>query len=287
VPQLKPDHWAIQMFNNDRRAPERLIAHYVMERAFANRLVTASQADRAEVYGQVYSELFRSLPDHPQKTRARTRETTSMMQSLCLLKQYLTPEASFLEIGCGDAALAFEAAERVGVAFALDVTDELIDFRRAPKNFRFLRTAGRDIPLASESIDVAYSNQLMEHLHPDDAKDQLREIVRVLKPGALYRCITPSRVTGPHDISCYFDDSATGLHLQEYDSVAMKEIFRSAGFRQVKFCVSVKDTQIFMPHWLLRSMELLLLAMPPDARGKFARVNTVRLVAGLDVIGIK
>jgi hypothetical protein len=34
-------------------------------------------------------------------------------------------------------------------------------------------------------------------------KTQL-EINRILKPGGQYLCATPSRVTGPHDISVFF-----------------------------------------------------------------------------------
>jgi predicted SAM-dependent methyltransferase len=37
----------------------------------------------------------------------------------------------------------------------------------------------------AESVDLAYSNQLMEHLHPDDASEQLANVYRALKPGGV------------------------------------------------------------------------------------------------------
>ena len=54
-------------------------------------------------------------------------------------------------------------------------------------------------------------------MHLADAEAQLREMQRVLSPGGAYWCRTPNRVTGPHDISCFFDQVATGFHLLEYD----------------------------------------------------------------------
>ena len=40
---------------------------------------------------------------------------------------------------------------------------------------------------------------------PEDAVEQLRHLHAALAPGGVYLCITPSRLTGPHDISYLFD----------------------------------------------------------------------------------
>jgi hypothetical protein len=58
----------------------------------------------------------------------------------------------------------------------------------------------------------------MEHLHPEDALEQLQKIRRTLARGGVYVCITPNRVNGPHDVSGLFDDEARGLHLREYST---------------------------------------------------------------------
>jgi len=81
------------------------------------------------------------------------------------------------------------------------VTDRLIDRAAAPANSGFVCTSGVAIDLVAGSVDLAYSNQFTEHLHPDDLTWQLREIHRVLHPGGAYLCRAPSRLRGPHDIS--------------------------------------------------------------------------------------
>ena len=107
----------------------------------------------------------------------------------------------FLEIGGGDCEVTLLVSRHVAKAIVIDVTDELVPPDAAVPNFEFIKTAGVTVPLPSESVSFIYSNQVMEHLHPDDARAQLRELFRVLKPGGKYLCRTPSRVTGPHDVS--------------------------------------------------------------------------------------
>ena len=105
--------------------------------------------------------------------------------------------------------------------YALDVSAEITSRVSLPSNFKLILSDGTSVPLPPESVDVAYSNQLMEHLHPDDALEQLQGIWRALRPGGVYICLTPNRVNGPHDISQYFDSVATGFHLKEYTGPAV------------------------------------------------------------------
>lgn len=73
----------------------------------------------------------------------------------------------------------------------------------------------------------------MEHLHPGDAGDQLRNLWRALKPEGKYVCVTPNRLTGPHDISQYFDDAPSGLPLMEHGISELRDLMLAAGFRSV------------------------------------------------------
>ena len=50
--------------------------------------------------------------------------------------------------------------------------------------------------------------------------DAVRRDADVDAPGpdgvGVYICITPNRVSGPHDVSRGFDEVATGFHMHEY-----------------------------------------------------------------------
>jgi SAM-dependent methyltransferase len=263
---LRPDYVAIKRRRQDIRPPERLIAHYELERRLADRLRSARRDERSRLYTEVYSELFNSLPDHPQKTAVGSR-TDRITKQVRLLKPLMRRGDVYLEIGCGDALLPFALSGFAREVLGLDVTDALVDFAAAPASFRFLKTDGVEIPLAENSVDLAHSDQLMEHLHVEDAEAQLREIHRVLRPGGRYVCKTPSRVTGPHDISVFFDEVATGMHMREYDYGSLRALMLQAGFRSVEFPLVVAGYQLATPPYqLLRGIERALQRLPAGLR---------------------
>jgi ubiquinone/menaquinone biosynthesis C-methylase UbiE len=284
-PQLRPDYKAIQRFYHDNRSEDRLIEHYLLERRLADRLRQASSADRAHVYTEVYNEAFESLRDHPRKTVSNDRRERYVGRLRALLNPYLDRDKVFLEIGCGDAILAISVAPHVACSYAVDVTDSLIDPATVPKNLKVVLTTSTEIPLPDASIDVAVSDQFMEHLHPDDAQNQLTEIFRVLKPGGIYHCITPNRVTGPHDVSQFFEYEATGFHLREYDSSMIEALFKQVGFCHIRFIMPIIGVPI--TRGILRSIEKTIILMPRRVRSWVSRRREVGLLVGLHVIGMK
>ncbi len=190
-------------------------------------------------------------------------------EQVAMLAPLLATDGRYLEIGCGDAALTLAMANRAAIAYGCDVTDALVDGAAAPPNFRMILSDGVNIPLSAASIDLAYSNQLMEHLHPDDAAAQLREVARVLRQGGRYLCRTPSRLTGPHDISAYFDYEAQGFHLREYDYRSLRRLMLDAGFRRVSFVLGARRARF--PYWCAAAIENGLDRLAQPLRSKLAR----------------
>ena len=213
----------------DHRTPDRIRHHYDTERVLADRLRAAPPEERKRLYGTVYDELFREVPDHPQHERAKQPEerAQAVEAQMRYIRRYLAPSTHFLEIGAGDCALSRTVAQSAARVTAVDVSCEIVP-DDLPENVVVTISDGVSVP--ASGVDVAFSNQLMEHLHPDDAEAQLREIYTALKPGGRYVCITPSRVFGPHDVSKLFDDVATGFHLREYSNGDLRGLMRRAGF---------------------------------------------------------
>jgi SAM-dependent methyltransferase len=117
--------------------------------------------------------------------------------------------------------------------YAADVTDEVVGSVSLPPGVQFVLTDGFAIDVPKGTVDVAFSDQVLEHLHPDDAAEQVQAIRSLLAPGGVYICITPNRLYGPHDVSQYFDPVATGLHLKEYTVSEVARLFRRCGFSEV------------------------------------------------------
>jgi SAM-dependent methyltransferase len=229
------------------------------------------------------------VPHHPQRTRTSNAEAiaTIIKEKLLLLSAFLQPSTVFLELGAGDCRLSLKVAERVQTVYALDVSDEITGGIAPPANFKLVISDGTSIPVLRSSVSVAYSYQLMEHIHPDDAAEQLRNVYDVLAPGGIYICITPNRLAGPHDISRYFETVAKGFHLKEYTLAELDALFRATGFHDVKVRAGGLGRFTGLPIGPVRALERMMALLPAPVRRKVANAPIVRNVLLAAMIGRK
>ena len=274
----------------EARSIERLRLHYSVERQLADRLRDAADAkERQRIASTMYDELFRLVPDHPrlavkgEHTELRERDINWNMAQL---KPYLRAGCTFLEVGAGDCALSARVAGTAAKVFAVDISARARKLR-LPRNVRFVRTSGTDIGVPIETVDLAFSDQLMEHLHPDDALAQLRNIHRVLKPGGVYVCVTPNRLYGPSDVSGYFEDVACGFHLREYSVRELRRIFREAGFPKSHVYIGARGFFLRCPAVLVETLETTIEWLPRVLRRRVAKISILRALLGVRVAGIK
>lgn len=269
------------------RRPEDVRKHYEVERELADRLRASTPAERRHLYTSVYDELYRRVPEHPQLTRKRDDKATAaeVGRLLPALLRFADAGSTFLEIGPGDCSLSLAMAGRVARCYGVDVSTEITSRPGWPPNFELVISDGSSIPVPPATVDLAYSNQLMEHLHPDDARLQLSNIHQALRPGGRYVCRTPSRLSGPHDVSAHFDEVATGFHLREYTNGELAQMFREAGFRAVEaFCI-VRGDYRRLSLAGLRAAESLLEALPRRIASRLASQRPVPLLLGVNLVG--
>ncbi len=272
-----------------RRTREQLREHYEIEKELADRLRNAPKEQRRYLYSELYNELFRRVPLHPQLAQKASPEQTkqAIAAQMQLLKRFLFDNLTFLEIGPGDCALSFEVCKRARQVFAVDVSEEITATLTPPQNFQLILSDGCSIPLPANSVDLAYSNQLMEHLHPDDAFEQLQNIYNVLSPGGRYLCVTPNRYLGPSDISKYFDQVATGFHLKEYSVGELSDLFKKAGFSEVKIACGGRGKYVILPSALIVLCEAVLSLFPYKLRKAITSNILFSGLLGIRIIGIK
>lgn len=273
----------------EARTPEQLRQHYEVERELADRLRRAAREERRTLYSEVYDELFKRVPLHPQHTNKSSPErlAADVREKMEILAPFLSENAVFLEVGPGDCELAKTVAEKVARVLAVDVSDEITRKRELPANLQLVISDGSSIPVPPDSVNVAYSNQLMEHLHPDDALEQLRHLHTALKSGGVYICITPSRLTGPHDISCFFDREATGFHLKEYTVGDLAALFHEVGFTKVRIIFGGHGKFMLLPTWPVVICEKLLALLPIGLRKAIALKPPFRWLFGVRLAGFK
>lgn len=271
---------------------EQIKEHYEIEKKLASKLRNSTREERQHLYTSVYDELFKRVPYHPQLTQKLSPEASARMvaRSMQFLERFLSPDSTFLEVGPGDCSLSLEVAKRVRKVYAVDVSTEITKGLSFPKNFELLISDGVSIPVVENSISIVYSDQLMEHLHPDDAIDQLQNIYKALIPGGLYVCSTPNQLSGPHDVSKCFDEVATGFHLKEYLATELYKLFRKAGFSKVSLYKSYKQITIELPLlpitlFMLKGGEEIVSGLPFPLRRRIA--SMLILFRGMTVVGTK
>ncbi len=271
------------------RTPEQIKEHYEIEKQLASKLRNASKEERRFLYRALYDELYQRVPHHPQLAQKADPEARSEIASkqMKLLRHFLSPESTLMEIGPGDCCLSFEAARLVKKVYAVDVSEEITKSSRYPQNFELILSNGCSIPVPENTVNVAYSSELMEHLHPDDAHEQVGNVCKALAPGGVYICITPNRLYGPHDVSRYFDEVATGFHLREYTVTELAEIFQTIGFSKLRICISAKGFPFLLPVFPARWIEYLLAKLPYWLRRRIASWLPVRLLLGITLVATK
>jgi methyltransferase family protein len=276
----------------DGRSEAEVRRHYLVERELADRLRAAPEALRRALYPRVYDELFQRLPDHPQlrarlRPDAQARRNRDVDWQFGFLRRALGPRTIFAEIGAGDCALSARVASYVERVYAIDVSEEIMHGAQRVSNLIPVLSDGVSIPLPEGCVDIAFSGQLIEHLHPCEAKAQLANVYRSLACDGRYFCITPNRLYGPHDVSGYFDEVATGLHLKEYSARELVRLLRGAGFRAVHFYAGARGRLVRVPYLVIRAAEAALGLLPYRLRKPLASFAPMRALLGLYAVALK
>jgi SAM-dependent methyltransferase len=109
-------------------------------------------------------------------------------QLVARISEYLKPDATLLDAGCGRTAPTLakfrgRAKKLIGV--------DLVEFTARQDGIELRQRDLADTGVAASSIDLMYSQAVMEHVADPDAV--FAEIARALKPGGAYLCLTANK----------------------------------------------------------------------------------------------
>ena len=269
---------------------EQLLEMYLVEKELSNKIRFEEIIEkRRSLYSPVYTEYFSRLPFHPQITIENNpiSKTNKIAFQSNVIVKFLQSKDTFIEVGAGDCELSKHIANFCKRAIAFDVTENLIHATSEQTNFTFQHFDGFNLPFDTNSVDIAFSNQVLEHLHPNDALFQTKNILNTLKKNGKYICITPNRLMGPHDVSRYFGLDFVGFHLQEYTSAELKKFLLQAGFRFVHFYTIIKNKKIRIPFFIINCMEYLFSKVSMKKREFLLSKRIISIIFEPIVVAIK
>ncbi|MBJ7332405.1 MAG: class I SAM-dependent methyltransferase [Solirubrobacteraceae bacterium] len=146
------------------------------------------------------------------------------------------PPRRVYEVGSGQGTLARALAQAGYDVVATDISSERGGARTGEPGMTWGETDGVHLDRFAEpgTFDAVISDQMVEHLHPDDFLPHLRSARALLKPGGKYAFRTPHGPSGPYDSSLPFGfPLALATHLREYCFSSRVALLRSAGYREV------------------------------------------------------
>jgi len=218
------------------RSLEQIRNHYLVEKAIAERLKQADREERRLIYSTMYDDLFRQVPDHPRLVRREDDRLTSRVNKskLAVVRKFIGKSTVFAEFASGDCRFATEVAKYVKLVYGIDISDQRSKTSVTPENFKLIVYDGYDLEeVEDNSIDIVFSDNLIEHFHPEDTKSHFELVHRILKEGGKYVFRTPHSFSGPHDISSYFSDEPEGFHLKEWTYIELKRMLKELKYSKL------------------------------------------------------
>jgi SAM-dependent methyltransferase len=185
-----------------------------------------------EVYTRVF-EIYGSTFSIDAEAHSTPKDATVEM---------LRPELegkSILDVGCGAGQFLISCAAKVRPKRLVGLDIFVQDMEVPEKKLSFMRRdiIRFDLP---ERFEVAVTDNVMEHIAPQDVAEHLASIHRALVDGGTLVIFTPHRYFGPWDVTRIRDDNyagwieAEGTHLKEYTYAELAEALTRAGFTDLR-----------------------------------------------------
>ena len=217
------------MATGDRRREQ-----FAFERVLRARILNSSADTRQDVVSQAYGELFDRFPDHAVFDYTDESRRESGRLAAGMIAPLARPGWRVLEVGCGRGDVLFALAEAGLHCTGVEPSHRMIQVCEQGSGVDVQYGTADRLQFPDGAFDLVFSQQVLEHLHPDDVPAHLAEAFRVLRPGGLLAVETPNRRTGPQDISRGFTPTAEGLHLKEWCMAELTAAFRTAGFVRLR-----------------------------------------------------
>lgn len=260
--------------------------HFKLEKELADKLRQSTLDERRVLYRQVYTDFFTRFPEVGEGLNIS--KTDRLAWQLKLMKPLLNKEKTVLEIGAGDCLVSKELCKHFKKVIGYEVADSIPFIEGKPENFELKIFNGFDMHEQPGSVDIVYSNQVFEHLHPDDTAPLLRNYHTYLRKGGKVVIITPHIATGPHDVSRDFTKTPEGFHLKEYTYSEMSSLLKANGFHKIKGYIGYSKIGYYgVPVALMSFAEKIYNLIPGALRRKLKNNSLVFNFFGLKIIAEK
>lgn len=290
---------------NANISEEMILRHWELEKKLTLELLSSTPENRWEVFERCYSRLYQELYWLNKLTHTDVKSVENYSSYSLWMQLIGFPPKKIYEVGSGKGEMIAYLAKQGYQCRATEITRERGQkFIKEVQNLTWSIIDG--VHLASfeqkEFYDVVFSNQVIEHLHPDDIITHFKNTYAILKKGGRYIFSTPHRYNGPCDISQVFkSDVPKGMHLKEYTFREIKNLLLKAGFLKIEsffkiprtisnnLNIDIKPRTSTLYLWYLIFLETLMGVFPKQnfRRRIFRIAKIILFTSGINIIATK
>ena len=211
-----------------------ILAHWKLERQLARELLESTPENRWEVFERCYTRFYSEL-EWIHRLLGQGKTTLPNEKYKIWLKTIGPPPQKILEIGSGKGEMIGHFAECGFECRGSEITRERgkkhLGVSYPNLSWGFSDGVHLDRFELPGTYNVVVSDQVIEHLHPEDLNAHFEGVYSVLVEGGRYIFRTPHRYTGPHDMTRFFKyDKPQCFHLKEYTYQELTDMLRNIGF---------------------------------------------------------
>lgn len=226
-----------------------ILGHWELEKLLTKELLESNSENRWQIFEKCYNRLYGEL------WWLNSISTDNIVPPFQRYRMWIDligkPPKRIYEIGSGKGEMIWYLA-----TCGFDCTFTEISHERGQKhvaehpNLSWSNSDGIHLDQFERcnSYDIVISDQVIEHLHPDELCNHFKGVLSILSNGGKYIFCTPHNYFGPSDISWVFKcNKPMGMHLREYTYQEIKELLELAGFKDIRavFGTPLKISRIF------------------------------------------
>jgi SAM-dependent methyltransferase len=226
-------------------APDRLLRAFEIEKRFHDAILLERDfSKRQALYAEVYTKV------HSIYGKVVSRESENPKDRIVRLFASELRGKSILDIGCGQGHFLRSVKQQLvhGRLVGIDISKSVLP---TEDGIEFIWGDIIEMPEMGK-FDVAISDNVFEHIAPQDADRHLQSIVRSLRRGGTFIALIPNRLFGPSDVTRILDFSysgripAKGTHLNESTYSEMRKYLLGYGFRNLRTVIPIPRLKFWM-----------------------------------------
>ncbi len=229
--------WNYGLPMNMHLTEDMILKHWDLEKQLTKQLLESTADNRWEVFERCYTTLYSQL-EWLNKYIDKNKEISAEILYQDWADLIGAPSKKVYEVGSGRGEMISYLASLGHECKATEITRERGEKHVSSEldNLEWGVSDGIHLERFDpfNTYDFVISNQVIEHMHPDDLAEHCKHVRSILKPEGNYIVCAPHVWHDPADISAVFKyDKAIGMHLKEYTNIEIYKLLKGAGVKKV------------------------------------------------------